>query len=145
MLATITFLFPAPNFENLVFPTVELQMAGQKYIDVTLHVGKSMDTVTVTGETPLVDTSAAVSGTVMNNEDFEQIPASTNSPIEFVRLTPGVYLGDMQSGSAFLWSNGSMSNITINGAGSGNAAINYVLDGGTDTRNNNGQISLFLR
>jgi len=135
------FSVSAPNFENLVFPTVELQMAGQKYIDVTLHVGKSTDTVTVTGETPLVDTSAAVSGTVMNNEDFEQIPASTNSPIEFVRLTPGVYLGDMQSGSAFLWSNGSMSNITINGAGSGNAAINYVLDGGTDTRNNNGQIS----
>lgn len=135
------FLVSSPNFQSSLFPTFELQMAGQKYIDVTLQVGQTSDSVTVTAETPLVDTTAAVSGTVMNNEDFEQIPSSTNSPIEFVRLTPGVYLGDTQSGSAFLWSNGSMSNISINGAGSGNNAINYMLDGGTNSRNNNGQIS----
>jgi len=135
------FTVSAPNFESLIYPSFEVQMASQKFIDVTLQIGQTTDSVTVTAEVPLIDTTAAVSGTVMNNEDFEQLPSSTNSPIEFVRLTPGVYLGDTSSGSAFLWSNGSMSSISVNGAGSGNNAVNYMLDGGTDTRTNNGQIS----
>jgi len=135
------FTVSAPGFESLIYPTFEVQMASQKFIDVTLQVGQTTDSVTVTADAPLIDTSAAVSGTVMNNEDFEQIPSATNSPIEFVRLTPGVFLGDTSSGSAFLWSNGSMSGTTVNGAGSGKQAVNYMLDGATNTKALNGEMA----
>ncbi len=129
------------GFEVLNYATFGLRMADQRFIDVHLKVGSSSASITVTAETPLLDTTAAVSGTVLTSEDFNELPTMTNNPIEFVRLTPGVYMGDTSGGNAFLWSNDSMSNITTNGSGSGTNAMNYTLDGATNSINSNGEVA----
>jgi hypothetical protein len=135
------FFVTAPGFAITDYQTFDLQMADQRFIDVTLQVGNGTESVIVKAETPLVDTTAAVSGTLLNNDDMEEMPSSTNNPIEFVALTPGVFWGGTTGGSAFLWSNGSMSNIVTNGSGSGTNAMNYTIDGGTDTINSSGDVA----
>ncbi len=135
------FSVSAAGFAAIDYPTFELQVASTKVIDVTLSVGNTSEVITVQADTPLVDTSAAVSGTVLNFDDFNELPSATNNPIEFARLAPGVYLGDTTGGAAFLWSNASMSTISANGAGSSTNAVNYMLDGATDSMNTTGAVA----
>jgi hypothetical protein len=129
----------ATGFQNLDHSSVELQISDQKLLDVTLAVGSATDTVTVTAETPLIDTTASVSGTTLSNEDFDQLPSQSNSPMDFVRLAPGVFMSPPSGGAALLWSNSSLSAIVTNGAGSGTNAMNYMIDGGTNTIVSSGQ------
>ena len=129
----------ASGFEMLQHSSVELQISDQKFLDVTLAVGSTSDTVTVNAETPLIDTTASVSGTTLSNEDFEELPSQSNSPMDFVRLAPGVFMSPPSGGAALLWSNNSLSAIVTNGSGSGTNAMNYMIDGGTNTIVSSGQ------
>jgi Carboxypeptidase regulatory-like domain len=127
------------GFETLQHSSVELQISDQKFLDVTLVIGRASDTVMVTAETPLIDTTASVSGTTLSAEDFEEIPSESGSPMDFVRLAPGVFMSPPSGGAALLWSNNSLSAIVSNGAGSGTNAMNYMIDGGTNTIVSSGQ------
>jgi hypothetical protein len=133
------FAVRAPGFEQLEHSSVELQISDQKLLDVTLAIGNQSETITITAETPLIDTSASVSGTTLSSEDFEELPSQSNSPMDFVRLAPGVFISPPSGGAALLWSNNSLSAIVSNGAGSGTNAMNYMIDGGTNTIVSNGQ------
>jgi len=135
------FSIAAEGFESVNHSSVEIQIADQKFVDVTLKIGNTIEAVTVTGETPLIDTTAAVSGTVLSNKEFDELPSESNTPLEFVQLTPGVFLGPPSGGAALLWSTNSLSAITTNGAGSGTNAMNYMIDGATNTINSSGQIA----
>ncbi|HKX29782.1 MAG TPA: TonB-dependent receptor [Blastocatellia bacterium] len=126
----------APGFKKVV-QSIKLQVADQKFIDVTLEVGLASETVTVNAAPTLIDTTAAVSGTVITTDLLEELPTQTNSPIDFVRLTPGAKSG-LSLGR--LWSNISLSNNSVNGAGSGVRSINYQIDG-ADNTNGAGQMA----
>jgi hypothetical protein len=133
------FIVQAPGFAKLQHSSVELQISDQKFLDVTLAMGSASETVNISAETPLIDTTASVSGTTLSSKDFEEIPSESGSPMDFVRLAPGVFLGPSSGGAALLWSNNSLSAIVTNGAGSGTNAMNYMIDGGTNTIVSNGQ------
>jgi hypothetical protein len=135
------FSVTATGFAVTKHSSIDVQIADQKFVDVTLKVGDTSEAVTVTSETPLIDTTAAVSGTVLNSEELDELPGQSNSPLDFVRLTPGVFLGPASGGAALLWSNSSLSTITTNGAGSGTNAMNYMIDGATDTINSSGDVA----
>jgi len=133
------FTIRAEGFETLKHSSIELQLGDSKVVDTTLTVGKTSETVVVTSETPLIDLSASVSGTTLGSEDFQELPSESGSVMDFVRLTPGVFLAAPSGGAALLWSTNSLSAIVTNGAGSGTNAMNYMIDGATDTIVSNGQ------
>jgi hypothetical protein len=141
------FSVAANGFKTEEHSSVDLQIQDQTLIDIVLAVGSSSESVVVHSTPPLIDTTAAISGTVLTIEQLQELPTQENSPLEFVGLAPGVNVGNTTSGAAFLWSNSSQSNISVNGAGfaapagSGSPAINYVLDGGTDTFANGGLVA----
>lgn len=130
----------APGFRTTQHSSIELQVGDRKTIDTTLEVGAQNETVVVESTTPLIDTSAAVSGTVVTQKELEELPSQTNSPTLLAGLTPGVVVGTSTGTAAHLWSNISDSSITVNGAGTGTRSINYQLDGGTDA-NQAGQVA----
>lgn len=144
----VQFLVPGPyhfsvsaaGFKTTDHSAIELQVADQKFIDSRLLVGERNDTVEVEATTPLIDTTAAVSGTVVTTKQLEELPTQSHSPIALVGLVPGATVGASTGGSVHLWSNISNSNVSVNGAGTGNRANNYQLDGGNDT-NAAGQIA----
>jgi hypothetical protein len=126
----------APGFKTLDHAPVELQVSDQKFVDAVLNIGTATETVTVQG-TPLIDTTAAISGTVISTGQLEELPTVTNSPVDFVKLTPGGLFGQASGGAAHLYSNNSESAVTVNASGS----VNYQIEGGTNTFGTNDQIA----
>jgi hypothetical protein len=131
----------APGFKTIEHSSIELQIADQKTVDVQLQVGAQTETVTVEASTPLIDTTAAISGAVLNTKELEEVPSNSNSPTLLAGLVPGVTIGAPTGAAvAHLWGNASDSAVMVNAAGSGTQSVNYSLNGGTDT-NNQGQVA----
>lgn len=130
----------ANGFKTARRAAIQLQLGDQKFLDVTLEVGAKTDTITVESAPPLIDTTAAVSGTVITTEHLAELPTLSGIPTTLAGLTPGVVVGDPNGGTSHLWSNISASKIDVNGAGSGTRAIGYTLDGATNT-NSSGQVT----
>lgn len=135
------FTVTAEGFRTLRHSAIELEIADVKSVDVELSVGSVNQSVVVTSESPLIDTTAAVSGVVLSTSDIEELPSLTNSPTELAVLAPGVFLAPPTGGAVGLWGSINLSAIKVNGAGSGNNAVNYLLDGATDSIVSNGNIA----
>ncbi len=127
----------AAGFKTLDKDPIQLQVSDQKFVDVKLSVGATNETVTVGSLNPLIDTTAAVSGTVITTEQLQELPTVTNSPVDFVKLTPGGLFGQPSGGPAHLYSNNSESAVTVDASGS----VNYQIEGGTNTFGTNGNIA----
>lgn len=136
-----TFTVTAPGFKTLNHQAIELQVGDQKTADVHLEVGAVSETVTVGAEAPLIDTSAAVSGTVITTKELEDLPTQSHVPTLLAGLTPGTVVGNGYGGAPHLWSNIGDSQVQANGSGSvaGSGAQNnqysvqYTLDGSYDS------------
>jgi len=129
------------GFATLEHSAVELQIADQKFIDTALSLGSASEKIVVQSSTPLIDTTAAVAGTVLNTDQLQELPSTTNSPTELITLAPGVFQSPASGGAAYLWSNVSESSNTVNASGSGTNAVNYVIDGATNSIVSSGDIA----
>jgi len=121
----------AQGFKAAQRSAIELQIADQKFIDVTLNLGSITEKITVDVTPPLIDTTSAVSGTVITTAELQELPTPSASPMSFAGLTPGVTV-DRSPGQ--LWANIANSNQNVNGAGVTNKSINYQIDGAPDTK-----------
>jgi hypothetical protein len=135
------FTVTAKGFERLEHSAIELQIADVKSVDVEMKVGSVNEQVVVSEVTPLIDTTASVSGVVLDSSDMQELPSLSNSPLDLATMAPGVFLAPAVGGAPSLWSNSSLSGFSINGAGSGTNAVNYVLDGATDTIVSSGDVA----
>ncbi len=141
-----SFTVAAPGFKTIDHAPIELQVGDQKTADVQLPLGSTSESVVVSSEAPLLDITAAVSGTVITTKELQDIPTISHIPSLLVGLTPGGIVGAPTGGGAHLWSNISGSTLSVNGqgsvAGSGagntNLATSYLIDGGYDF-NDSGQ------
>src|SRR5205823_3523887 len=95
---TVQFLLPAHYhltisaqcFKNSERAGIELQTADVKQLDVQLEIGNATQTVEVTGEAPLLDTTSAVSGTVISSEEILEMPSSSHVVSLLALMSPGV-------------------------------------------------------
>jgi hypothetical protein len=77
---------------------IVVQVARTTRLDVDLTVGALQETVTVSGESPVVDTSSTVTQTNINKDLYEAIPTGRN-PWTMAGLVPGVVTGRLDVGS----------------------------------------------
>jgi hypothetical protein len=73
---TYKLTFTLQGFSTVVREGVELSGAGVTTINTELKVGTVAESVTVTGETPVVDVQSARTQTVMNGDVVRSLPAS---------------------------------------------------------------------
>jgi hypothetical protein len=126
----------APGFKKELRSSIELQVADKKFVETQMQVGAETQTITVEATTPLIDTTSAVSGTVVTNAELNELQTQTDSPTMMVSLAPGVTIsGGVGGNGIYLWSNGGLSGTVVNNAGVGSGAINYVVDGGSVSEN----------
>ena len=85
-------------------------------VPVQLKVGGLTDTVTVTGETPIVDLTNVTANTRVRKEEFERLPVG-RSYQSLVIATPGVVGGNAVTGSS-----------NVNALGAPNNANIYIMD-----------------
>jgi hypothetical protein len=80
----------APGFKKYVRDGVEVRVADRIEINIALEVGAPAESVTVTGEAPLLNTSTASMGTVVDSRRVASLPLSYGDPFLLIGLTPGV-------------------------------------------------------
>ncbi|HEV2484699.1 MAG TPA: carboxypeptidase regulatory-like domain-containing protein [Terracidiphilus sp.] len=129
------FTITAPGFHMEQRQGITLQAADVKQFDVQLTVGAETQSVTVIAETPLIDTTAATSGTVVTQTELENLPTQSHVPTLFASLAPGVVQREQGSNVARAWSNDAASQYTADGGRNTTYSNNFQLDGMPNTKN----------
>ena len=80
----------AQGFKEHVQENIHLDVASTLSIDVALTVGQVTQTVTVTGEPPLLQTQTSSLGQVIGNKSIENLPLNGRNAYGFAALVPGV-------------------------------------------------------
>ena len=140
---TIPFLRPGlytltvemPSFQKHTRKDMRLQVGETATINVTLAVGGVTENVTVSAESPVLITSNANRGTVIDQQSIAEIPLQSRSPMALVPLVAGVnynaqaiYLRPFDNGALAAWS--------MNGGASSNNE--FLLDGAPNNANQGG-------
>jgi hypothetical protein len=105
-----------------------LTIGTQQFItlDLILEVGEVEESITVTGDAPIIETSNASMGEVLNNETLEALPALNRNAFMTVATVPTVLAqGDPYFSRLEDQSNGSLLSL----GGGPLRANNYLLDG----------------
>ena len=97
-LFTIPFLAPGiyrveadvPGFKKYVRDGLQIDAGDRVNIDIPLQVGQQSETVTVTAEAPLLDTTSASAGQVINSGQVENMPMNGRTPLVLAQLAFGV-------------------------------------------------------
>ena len=132
---TYTLSAGLPGFQTVEQTGIVIQVGQNLSFDFTLGVGGVAETVTVTGESPLVNTTSSRIGYVVTEREIDSIPSQGRTQFGLVQLVPGVtpdlgalgegdFEGDAfyangQSNDRNQWNVDGVSNQQSNGGGSG--------------------------
>jgi hypothetical protein len=127
----ITGLPPGPyavQFELSGFTTfnregIIIQVAQTTRVDADLSVGTLQETVTVSGESPVVDVSSTVTQTNITKDIYESIPTGRN-PWVMAGLVPGVVTGQLDVGGTQ-----GMQQYNLEAFGSADSQKSFSIDG----------------
>jgi hypothetical protein len=87
---TYVVTFTLTGFSTLKREGIELEGGFTATVNAEMRVGTLEETITVTGATPLVDTSNVRRQTVVSNELLDALPSGSRGLVNLVTLTPGV-------------------------------------------------------
>ena len=113
------------GFEAAVRSGLTLTVSQEAVVNFTLQVGTAAQTVAVTAEAPLVDTTSGSLGGTVNEQKVSDLPLNGRNYIDLVLLEPGVSLDVNRPQGEATW-------YSSNGA---SVRSNYYMLDGTPTRN----------
>jgi hypothetical protein len=116
----------AAGFKKYVRERIVLNVGETAGIEITMAIGQSSESVTVTAAGPVLETETANRGLVVDQQQVTELPLSTGNPYMLSELTAGVnYNG------ALIWTrpfdNGAINQWSMNGGTSGKNE--FLLDG----------------
>jgi outer membrane receptor protein involved in Fe transport len=85
-----TILFELPGFQNVRREGVRLTVGFTARVDAEMSVGAVSETITVSGASPLVDTTSTSTSTELTREQLEVLPSSRDGFHAFMNQVPGV-------------------------------------------------------
>jgi len=83
-------VFEAAGFKKLVRDDVEVRVNDRLELNVTLEVGAPAESITVTAETPLLETGTASIGSVVDSRRVAELPVAHGQPFALIGLAAGV-------------------------------------------------------
>ena len=124
------------GFKRFVRDRVQVTVQGALRVDASLAVGDTADAVTVSAETPLVDTQSAAVSSVVEGRTVDELPLNGRNTMNLLATVAGVVpqgssagsTGGNQAGGQFT-NNFGWGNIQIGGGMAGQST--YYLDGVT--------------
>ena len=78
------------GFKTAVQSGITLQIQQSAVVDFTLQVGALTDQVTITTETPVLETTSTTLGKVVDNRRILELPLNSRNVYSLIFLTPGV-------------------------------------------------------
>ncbi|HJZ65992.1 MAG TPA: carboxypeptidase regulatory-like domain-containing protein [Candidatus Acidoferrum sp.] len=79
----------ATNFQGVVLTDIQLQVASAQVRDVQMKVGQAAETVEITADAAVVDTTTTSLGQVINNKTVQEIPLNGRHFTDLSLLTTG--------------------------------------------------------
>ncbi len=116
------------GFKSYAQTGIVLQVGSAPSIPVTLSLGAVAENVTVTGESPLIDTGKLGVGQVMDNKRIMDLPLNGRNAADLIQLLPAVVPQGSSSSRSMQGSQGGLGFAVAGGAAFG---VAYVLDGAT--------------
>jgi hypothetical protein len=88
-----------PGFQRYVREGIEVNVQTTPRIDVTLQLGSLAETLTVTGEAPLLQTQSASVATVVGSRSVQDLPLNGRNVLNLIALSPSVVPQGLSEGS----------------------------------------------
>lgn len=120
---TYTVTYELAGFSTLKREDIRVLVAQTARLDVELSVGSLQETVTVSGESPVVDVSSNTTQTNISKELYEAIPTGRN-PWVMAGLVPGVVTGRLDVGGTE-----GMQQYNLEAFGSADSQKSFSIDG----------------
>ncbi|MCI0661908.1 MAG: carboxypeptidase-like regulatory domain-containing protein [Acidobacteria bacterium] len=122
------------GFKKLIRQNIEVRVGDRLNLELPLEVGAVADTVSVTADSPILQTTTATAGQVIDNKRISELPLSDGNPFTLTRLAPGIgYIGDLKFSRPF--DNNGTSDFISTGTSRG-AGHEFTLDGVPNTDDN---------
>jgi hypothetical protein len=118
-----TVAFELTGFTTQTRDGVVVQVNRTTRLDMELSVGGLQETITVSGETPVVDVSSTVTQTNISKDLYESIPTGRN-PWVMAGLVPGVVTGRLDVGGTE-----GMQQYNLEAFGSADSQKSFSIDG----------------
>jgi hypothetical protein len=111
------------GFKKFEQTGISLRAGQTAVIDVALTIGAIAETVTVTGDSPIVDLAKIEQGRTLSEAEIKTLPLTSRNPYNFALLQPGVV--------GFETNEFGVPRLTANGA---LLRVNYQVDGSNNTQ-----------
>lgn len=121
------------GFKKVQRPGLILSVDQTMDLRITLEIGDITESVNVVSEAPLLNTTSASIGTVVENKRITELPVNGRNAMAFVLLTPGVRSNAGGNESGFGDRGSNLAAVSINGAPQ--TMNNFQVDG--NQANNN--------
>ena len=95
-----TIEYELSGFQALRLNEIRLNAGFTAKLDQAMKIGTLAETVTVSGQTPLVDVTQASTATMLETDALELIPSGTNGIVGFLSHVPGAQTNIEVGGSA---------------------------------------------
>jgi hypothetical protein len=111
----------AAGFKKYVASGIVVQVDDKLTVNVSVSLGASSETVTVTEEAPMLRTEDAQTGEIVNNSFIQNLPLIDRNPLDLLRISGNVQGGD----------SGANNNARINGGRT--SGMDFYIDGAVVT------------
>src|SRR5580704_5253877 len=109
------------GFSSVKRTGVRLAVGGVATIDTPLQIGTTQETVSVTAETPVVETTRSQTSTVITSQAVADLPINGRNFLDFTVLTPGVTRDPTRTGDlSFGGQRGTANSLLVDGSDSNN-------------------------
>ncbi len=110
------------GFKGVRQENIELSIGSVVTLNIPLVVGSTQETVSVTAETPVVETTRTQTATTVDQKSVADLPVNGRNFIDFTVLTPGVVKDPTRGGDlSFGGQRGPANSLLVDGGESNNA------------------------
>jgi hypothetical protein len=117
------------GFKTVTTPDVNLGVDQRFRVNMRLEIGAVEESITVTGASPLVQTSSSELGTTVNQEQISTLPLNGRNFVNLTRTVPGVVRGipgaNIDGAGSLAW----RASASFSANGQRPRDNNYMLDG----------------
>ena len=124
---TYSLTFDLTGFKKSVRHSISLDVNQVITLNMTMQLGAAQETVDVTSEAPLVDTTSTQLGAVMDEQQVSNLPLNSRDTYQLLQLQPGV-MSTIGSSNTLIYGSDSPGAVSVNG-GRGRAN-NFSVNGG---------------
>src|SRR5277367_2698721 len=119
--------FDLAGFKKSIQRAVNVDLNQIVTVNAVLQVGETKETVEVTSEAPLIDTTSTQLGAIMDSRQVSTLPLNSRDTYQLLQLQPGV-MSTVGSSNTIVYGSDSPGAVSVNG-GRGRAN-NFSVNGG---------------